>query len=311
MGDTLVMRGFTPEEQQRCLFTDEYDPSCDTVFASPGGRARDAAGCRRGSYRLRPAEPPERNLVVVPDAGVLRAIRSRAGSARTHACARLHDPSRVDEFSAAVRSRVAGGHRSQLRGPERESGGRLGSGAHRGARPVRHRCQPGGRRRGRSGGRPAGRNASSGERRLLRALGLSSLQQSTGALLAVMPAVATGVLFGVAGAWLASTWMPIGLGRRVEPSPGRQLDVDRARRRRARRVRRGRGRGGPHGLARRSAGAHASHAESRLDSEHARRPRCRSKCRLASHARLRQRRGLESHGDRGDRVGNSRRRSRW
>ena len=39
VGDTLVMRGFTPEEQQRCLFTDEYDPSCDAVFASPGGRA--------------------------------------------------------------------------------------------------------------------------------------------------------------------------------------------------------------------------------------------------------------------------------
>ena len=57
VGDTLVMRGFTPEEQQRCLFTDEYDPSCGRGLRVAGWPARDAAGCRRGSYRLRPAEP--------------------------------------------------------------------------------------------------------------------------------------------------------------------------------------------------------------------------------------------------------------
>ena len=138
--------------------------------------------------------------------------------------ARLHDPSRVDEFSAAVEAALPAGTEVSFEGqnvsPVEDSVrvltvglvlfgivASLAAAVAVGQAVVRQAT------------------ASSGERRLLRALGLSSLQQSTGALLAVMPAVATGVLFGVAGAWLASTWMPIGLGRRVEPSPGRQFDV--------------------------------------------------------------------------------------
>ena len=137
---------------------------------------------------------------------------------------RLHDPSRVDEFSAAVEAAVPAGTEVSFEGqnvsPVEDSVRVLTVGlvlfgivaALAAAVAV---------------GQAVVRQAavSSGERRLLRALGVTSLQQSAGALLGVAPAVATGVLFGVAGAWLASTWMPIGLGRRVEPSPGRQFDA--------------------------------------------------------------------------------------
>ncbi len=157
VGDTLVMRGFTPEEQQRCLFADDYDPSCDAVFASPGGPTivtLRVVGVARTGSDLRNRTNEISLSFLTP------AFYERYGAelavARTHAC----DPAARSLPCRCVqcrgRSRVAGRHRSQLRGPERESGRRLGPGPHRRARPVRPRCRAGSRRRGRSGGRPPG-----------------------------------------------------------------------------------------------------------------------------------------------------------
>ena len=259
VGDTLVMRGFTPEEQQRCLFADDYDPSCDAVFASPGGRrvTLRVVGVARTGSDLR-NRPNELSLSFLTPAFYER-YGAELAAPELMLAARLHDPSRVDEFSAAVEAALPEGTEASFEGqnvsPVEDSVRVLTVGlvlfgivaALAAAVAV-----------GQAVVRQA--TASSGsERRLLRALGLSSVQQSVGALLAVVPAVATGVLLGVAGAWFASKWMPIGLGRRVEPSPGRQFDVTRTRRRRTHRVLRGRGLRGPHGLARRSAGPRASH----------------------------------------------------
>ena len=36
-GDTVVLQAFTPEEVERCLSVDDALPSCDAVFAHPGG----------------------------------------------------------------------------------------------------------------------------------------------------------------------------------------------------------------------------------------------------------------------------------
>ena len=224
VGDTLVMRGFTPEEQQRCLFTDEYDPSCDAVFASPGGRrvTLRVVGVARTGSDLR-NRPNEISLSFLTPAFYERYGAELASPERMLAT-RLHDPSRVDAFSAAVEAALPEGTEASFEGqnvsPVEDSVrvltvglvlfglvAALAAAVAVGQAVVRQAA------------------ASGSERRLLRALGLSSVQQSVGALLAVVPAVATGLLLGVAGAWFASKWMPIGLGRRVEPSPGRQLDV--------------------------------------------------------------------------------------
>jgi hypothetical protein len=66
--------------------------------------------------------------------------------------------------------------------------------------------------------------AQRGERETLVALGTTRTTRALGSALTFAPAAVLGSAAAVAAAYAASTWMPRGLARRAEPSPGRQLD---------------------------------------------------------------------------------------
>jgi hypothetical protein len=67
-------------------------------------------------------------------------------------------------------------------------------------------------------------SASDPERAVLSSLGATRGAEIGDAVAPIAIAATLGIALAVSGAFIASQWMPIGFARRVDPSPGRQLD---------------------------------------------------------------------------------------